>query len=704
VLLNYADGVLRGDWLNCEVFAWGDAHAEAASDASALALPEGSLPAQPVPAWHNRAAPAAAVDILRCHEHAYVHRLLKEIGQVEAAEPRTVDLGADPAADSADVNVGSAQIQLRDVSAAAHALQQRQLGRIAHANADASASASAAPALGFGSARVRVLAGSDYVPPAHLAQLRADGYRSASVGDTEFTHALLHSNALAHAVHHTARDGGELVTAGAVVRDANGAPVLLAADAPAGDLAAPMPALASYSRAASLFTPPKQPLGYLDGDTSVSRHSFTAALHAAGVVIDAVDQVMRARTLAHGVLNRAFCVVRPPGHHAGPTGIVYNDDRVGASHGFCLFNNVAVAAAYAKCVFRDRIRRVAVIDFDVHHGNGTEAIIRNLKPHVEESRLSDDFTESITIRRNCFKPWLDWDDADQVLFASVHGFRDQQGPWFYPGSGKTSAGVGSALQSAAVTAEELPAALTEHAAAAGGEVELAQLEAQRSNVVNVGLGQRRQREWRQVWRHAVLPALLEHKPDLIFVSAGFDAHKRDDINAGYVGVDEDDFYWLTKQLVKVANTTAEGRIVSALEGGYRIHGKVASPFAQAVAAHVRALNEPCTETWDAEAAASERAAEDASVEARATVQRLRAEQYRREREEWQRRQREAQEAQASGTAAGAAADAPAPMPVLSSPDSAAGGRPRRARAPVDYVALNAEMERQKQEKKKQRQG
>ena len=120
----------------------------------------------------------------------------------------------------------------------------------------------------------------------------------------------------------------------------------------------------------------------IDGDTTLSEFSLDAARRAAGACVHAVDLVM-----AHAV-NNAFCAVRPPGHHAGPAGkVVCPNDRDGSS-GFCLFNNVAIGAAYARHVYRSSgVRRVAILDFDVHHGNGTEAIVRALQPSVESSEM-----------------------------------------------------------------------------------------------------------------------------------------------------------------------------------------------------------------------------------------------------------------------------------------------------------------------------
>lgn len=97
--------------------------------------------------------------------------------------------------------------------------------------------------------------------------------------------------------------------------------------------------------------------------------------------------------------------------------------------------------------------------------------------------------------------------------------------------------------------------------------------------------------WRRAWRDKILPAVADFRPDLILISAGFDAHRKDELNCGFIGVTERDYYWLTRQLVSLASTICGGRLVSALEGGYRIQGGVVSAFSRSVAAHVRALSE-----------------------------------------------------------------------------------------------------------------
>ena len=227
----------------------------------------------------------------------------------------------------------------------------------------------------------------------------------------------------------------------------------------------------------------------LDADTVLSPRSGDAALRAAGAVTAAVDAVIAGR------VRNAFCAVRPPGHHAEPDHAM----------GFCVFNNVAVGARRAREVHG--LERVAIVDFDVHHGNGTQALV----------------------------------ETDPTLFyASTH-----QSP-LYPGTGRADeTGVG--------------------------------------NVVNVPLRPLSgSLAFRSAFSGSILPALEAFRPELVIVSAGFDAHRRDPL--ANINLDAEDFGWVTRKLMDLADSSAGGRVVSVLEGGYDLQG-----LKESVAAHVTAL-------------------------------------------------------------------------------------------------------------------
>jgi acetoin utilization deacetylase AcuC-like enzyme len=222
-----------------------------------------------------------------------------------------------------------------------------------------------------------------------------------------------------------------------------------------------------------LRTAPERGYAYLDPDTSMNPRSLSAALRAAGAVVRATDMVMS------GEADAAFCAVRPPGHHA----------TRGRAMGFCMFNNVAVGAAHA--LEAHGLDRVAVLDFDVHHGNGTE----------------DEFR-----------------DDPRVMLCSTF-----QHP-YYPYSGADS---GS------------------------------------DHIINVPLPAMTDgRGFRAAVERFWLPALADYKPQLVFVSAGFDAHREDPL--AYLQLEDEDYRWVTERLVEVADRHAQGRVVSTLEGGYNV--------------------------------------------------------------------------------------------------------------------------------------
>ena len=337
----------------------------------------------------------------------------------------------------------------------------------------------------------------------------------------------------------------------------------------------------------------------LDADTAISRWSFESALRAAGSVCDAVDRVMA------GDFRNAFCAVRPPGHHAGPRGIVRCANDPEGSHGFCLLNNVAIGAAYARSMYRnDGIKKIAIVDFDVHHGNGTEEIIRQLSPNVEQVNVQMSFASG-SFETMRYKPWLDETDIDNVFFASAHGYgprclpepdvdelEAQQNGWFYPASGESY--ISQSFRTDVETPGVNDFLLSQTWTRMGEEARM-----NCCKIINVGLnlpkpgdipGMQRV-DVRDSYRKKILPNLVQFDPDIIFISAGFDAHKKDTMNYGYVGMVEEDYEWVTDQLIKVANKCCNGRIISVLEGGYKIHGGIVSPFARSVASHVRSLVE-----------------------------------------------------------------------------------------------------------------
>ncbi len=235
---------------------------------------------------------------------------------------------------------------------------------------------------------------------------------------------------------------------------------------------------------------PRDLVTYIDADTIFGPGSLEAALHGAGGACAAVDAVMQGRAEA------AFVAMRPPGHHA----------ESNRAMGFCLFNNAAIAAFHARA--RWGLRRIAVVDFDVHHGNGTQEI---------------------------FSP-----DAD-LFYASSHQFP------CYPGTGRVAErGVAD-------------------------------------NIVNAplppGTGGK---EFRRAWAERIIPALVAFQPELLIISAGFDAHAADPL--AQLELHEPDFTWVTQELLAVADAHCPGRVVSLLEGGYNL-----TALASSAAAHVRAL-------------------------------------------------------------------------------------------------------------------
>jgi acetoin utilization deacetylase AcuC-like enzyme len=235
---------------------------------------------------------------------------------------------------------------------------------------------------------------------------------------------------------------------------------------------------------------PSEGMVRLDADTSMSPGSFEAVLRAVGGGVLAVDEVMT------GKARNAFVAVRPPGHHA----------ETARPMGFCLFNSAAIAARYAQK--KHGAERVAIVDFDVHHGNGSQDIF--------------------------------WSDRS-VMYCSTHEMP------LYPGTGAVNErGEFNNIVNAPLRAGD------------GGDA------------------------FRQAFEASILPRLREFKPDLLVISAGFDAHTRDPL--ANLNLVEADYTWVTQKLMEIADTSAQGRIVSMLEGGYDLQG-----LARSAAAHVTAL-------------------------------------------------------------------------------------------------------------------
>lgn len=227
----------------------------------------------------------------------------------------------------------------------------------------------------------------------------------------------------------------------------------------------------------------------IEPDTFLSNGSIDASLRASGGLCYAIDQILEHKTL------RAFCAVRPPGHHSEPE----------TAMGFCLLNHVAIGARHA--LEHPDIKKVAIIDFDVHHGNGTQAV---------------------------------FEDSTEVLFVSSH-----QLP-LYPGTG--------------------------HAEETGC-----------GNVLNLPLAPGDgSRKFRNTWNQQGLPAVHKFEPDLILISAGFDAHQRDPL--AQIELQDADYHWITRQICDLATDSCQGRVASILEGGYDLLA-----LATASRAHVKAL-------------------------------------------------------------------------------------------------------------------
>lgn len=232
---------------------------------------------------------------------------------------------------------------------------------------------------------------------------------------------------------------------------------------------------------------------FLDADTMICRKSYETAILAVGGVLKVL------RLICNGELNNGFCAVRPPGHHA----------EINRAMGFCLFNNVAIAARYA--INKLGLKKIFVIDWDVHHGNGTQ---------------------------NAF-----YTDPD-VFYSSIHQFP------FYPGSGnanETGRGKGEKF------------------------------------TLNFPLGQNEGDErYLAIFENKLIPALVKYEPDLIIISAGFDAHEKDHLAS--MNVTSDGFFRMTRQVCEAAESVCEGKVLSVLEGGYNLKA-----LGEAVVLHLKGL-------------------------------------------------------------------------------------------------------------------
>jgi acetoin utilization deacetylase AcuC-like enzyme len=378
------------------------------------------------------------------------------------------------------------------------------------------------------------------------------------------------------------------------------------------------------------------PHGQLDTDTPLSPQSFDAARRFCGAAMMAVDAVFSdwdpniappstpatttatatatAATLSSSTPRRAFAIGRPPGHHAGPSGCVISDyfwhrpDM--ASSGFCLLNTVGVAAAYAMYRYgrqqRDkatlsaltaglagagagaggagggeatRAPRICIIDIDVHHGNGTEEIIRNTVPNETFLPLPSSWAP---VSRFSHKPWLTEDDSDSIMFGSINLVAADR---FYPCTGSDSDSGRPRARA------ETKTAIAAAGGATGGAT--SDIDGRTPRIINIGLTpvgpgpwdlksrtnlSSKQRtelcrvaglELRQKVSENLLPAVRAFQPDLLIISSGFDAHHND----MYHFLTEEDFHWITEELCACASWG----VVSVLEGGYSLSSPVPQP-------------------------------------------------------------------------------------------------------------------------------
>lgn len=293
----------------------------------------------------------------------------------------------------------------------------------------------------------------------------------------------------------------------------------------------------------------------IDEDTLINYKTYETLFKSTGVVLDAVDLVVSER------LKNAFAILRPPGHHAGYFGAVSNEPY-SSSNGFCFVNNVCIGAAYCKYRYKQLIKKIAIFDFDVHHGNGSEEIIKMLKEKQFTDKSTTQTYTEISITKRIKNIWCDLDDDSNVLFISVHHFDENNPKAFYPYSGSKS------------------------------ENTLESDEIYPGGILNIPLKAQDKFDYtyKNIIRTKIIPRLNEFKPDIIFISAGFDGHENEVINKGYMLLQEYDFGFITEEIQRVANKFCNGRVVSVLEGGYNVRTGIVSSFVQSAMIHALALN------------------------------------------------------------------------------------------------------------------
>ena len=292
----------------------------------------------------------------------------------------------------------------------------------------------------------------------------------------------------------------------------------------------------------------------IDIDTFINQYSYENIFNTTGCVFDAIDIVMKEHA------TNSFALIRPPGHHSGYYGPVEN--KVETSNGFCLVNNVAIGAAYAKYKYHNDLKKIAIVDIDVHHGNGTEEIIEMLnyknftKPFKSEKICEVKLKEQQKIN------WLDFDDAKNVLFISTHIYDKNNPDKFYPYSGSNEKNTKKDSDIYPGGIYNIPFEFKENYPY----------------------------EYKNILRSKIIPRLYKFKPDIIFVSAGFDGHKLESINQNRMLLQENDYGYIAQQLQLVANKFCHGRMISVLEGGYNVNTGIISPFAQSVFYFTRFMN------------------------------------------------------------------------------------------------------------------